>query len=96
MRRPDTSIPCSTCNGTQRGKHGQQCGACFGTGLSTSPWDQRRNATTITLWQGERRTLPEGVRFESPGDRIERRRNGNKQVGHVYLISWPNQNYAGA
>lgn len=54
--KPDTEIPCEHCHGKGLRKFGGNeyaCGACFGFGLSTCRYDQRFNATTITVWDGD-------------------------------------------
>ena len=63
-------------------------------GSSTAPWDQPRNGTTITLWDGEPRELPPGVQFHS-ATTTHRELQGKKQHGTMHLISWPNRDYRG-
>jgi hypothetical protein len=95
--KPDTTIPCNICKGTKRnGNH--ECGACFGTGLSTASYDQRRNATTITVWEGEKMPDMEGLEVHSR--RATNRTNGSTvmpkiQHGVIMLISWTNKDYRG-
>ena len=95
MRPPDTSIKCPICKGTKKGQYGQECGACFGFGLSTTPWDQRRNGTTVTLWNSEDRRLPADTKYHGPGKEVIRQIGMRQQRGLMYLISWPNQDYRG-
>lgn len=44
-----SEIRCPICKGSKRGRYGQTCGACFGMGVSTNPWEQPRNGTTVGL-----------------------------------------------
>ena len=95
---PDTEVKCVACKRTKinpraHPSHRAQCGACFGSGLSTAPWDQRRNATTVTIWDGEDRKFPAGTEFYGPGKAVSRRIGQRVQQGLIYLISWPNPNY---
>jgi hypothetical protein len=89
---PNTDIPCQQCNGTKRGDHGHECGACFGFGLSTAPWDQRRNGTTITVWEGEK--VPDGYTVHH-STHTSRKHLGRHQDGYILLVSWPNKDYQG-
>ena len=52
MKAPNTEIRCNICHGTKLSKwahpsHKAACGACFGTGLSTAPYDQARYSTMV-------------------------------------------------
>lgn len=91
-RMPDTTIKCSICEGTGVSLylHPHECGACFGSGLSTAYYDQRRNGTTITLLVGE--TLASHLRDEG---RNPIYRNG-KLIGYHVLVTWENLSYRGA
>lgn len=110
MQPPDTSIPCRICHGKKQVRQYsadmkkwwmRECGACFGSGLSTDSYDQRRNGTTITIWDSEaeeaKKRLPPGTEFHGPGKETTRpRMNGmGHERGVIYLISWPNQDYKG-
>lgn len=101
VKKPDTTIRCAVCRGTGKNRyahrsHHAPCGACFGTGLSTAPYDQRRNGTTVTLWDGEERKLPPDTERHGAGTLTSRRIGMRTQNGMIYLISWPNQDYRGA
>lgn len=101
MKIPDTTILCAVCEGTKVGKHGQECGACFGNGLSTSPWDQRRNGTTVTAWDSE--ALPPIL--VDPNTTVHSRTRTARLVGSgamkysqggtIILVSWANREYRG-
>lgn len=100
MKAPDSQIPCSICKGTKisptsHPSNKTPCGACFGSGRSTNPWDQPRNATTIGVtrlgsvvdgtahWEPtlqENYTVHAETKGEKPG------------VWHL-LVSWPNPEY---
>lgn len=93
-KTPNTDIPCSICSGSRvNPSHGQECGACGGTGLSTAPWSQRRRATIVTLWDGCPETLPAGAISEEPGTPVSRLVGGRRQNGRIVRISWPNPDY---
>ena len=92
--KPDTTTPCEQCNGTGR-KATHECGACFGFGLSTAPYDQRRNGTTITVWNDEPKdtshmTIHNSTYTEQKG------LGGRLRKGYILLVSWANPNYQGA
>ena len=56
--------------------------------LSTAPWDQPRQGSTITLWGNTK--LPDHMRVEfdhGPRYKIEA---GRRIVGRCLLVSWPN------
>jgi len=92
-KTPDTTIPCAACNGSKvnpnaHPSHRAECGACFGSGLSTASYDQRRNATTITIRPGD--PSP-----ESRGLTVEHFTRNPKNGETICLVSWPNKNYRG-
>ena len=97
MRPPDTEIPCPICRGRKRRVPGTKtvipCGACFATGLSTSSYDQKRNGTTVTLWEGEDRPLRPGTTIHDPSILTNRRVGERWQTGGICLIYWPNPDY---
>lgn len=108
-RKPDTTIPCDRCNGSgqatvltnQKTVYRHECGACFGTGLSTNYYDQRRNGTTITAWDGE----PAPAVLSDPTVQIHSRTATTRsagsgsmrynQQGTIMLVSWQNREYRG-
>ena len=94
MKAPNTSIKCAVCKGTGTNPvpHPHQCGACFGFGLSTASYDQRRNGTTITQYFSEpKRELPAGTEIHHQSPVFA----GKVLVGERLLISWPNLDYRG-
>lgn len=62
---------------------------------STAPWNQPRNGTTITVWDGDSLPqLPELViHYSTKTERLSD--SGAKQHGLIHLISWRNLNYPG-
>ena len=109
-KAPDTAVLCKSCQGTGHcqvchpaDRRRTLCGACFGAGLSTAPWDQRRNGTTITIWDSEIDDAREHYKdctFHNPppgqSTRTSRIVGTNWQEGgSICLISWANLNYRG-
>lgn len=90
-KTPDTEIPCTVCRGSKLhpllARRKVPCGACFASGLSTYPWHQRRNATTIT-------GTPDEIRArEAAGQVVESHKfidNGRRVIA---LVSWANPRY---
>jgi hypothetical protein len=96
----DTEIPCQICKGSKiNPSHGQPCGACGGCGLSTAPYDQRRNGTTTgvrfaddIITEDKLRALPELSNVEGLHIHHFSRNPVDRRLVHV-LISWPNPHY---
>lgn len=60
--------------------------------MSTAPWDQPTNGTTVTIWESEYCPLPAGATIHHSAP-VSRRINGVGDVGVRLLISWPNPDY---
>lgn len=102
-RIPNTTIPCAICNGTAiNPSHGAECGACFGSGLSTSYCDQRKNGTTtgVTYQEIEEHgSVYAAIQASMPGvTGLEIQSKGHDIVTGItgILICWDNPHYSGA
>lgn len=87
MKFPDTDIPCETCKGTKKSKWNHECGACFGSGLSTLQHHQKRNGTTVT------KSVEELKHMERTGYKIETSKYCERSRKFICLVSWANPDY---